>query len=207
MISSDFLRIVKQQNKHKPYLGSYQPSQNMMKYGKSLGMVYGSQGFLTLLSYMTFIFSDSNDPEEFDKVRTVFGYGSLIFRPGFPFKRTGRMGPRALGLQRDFQKAGWVIATGLSFCNVMHFQVICFVGISWPSSNELLHVSLGFFGILWSHWSHNSQILWWQWRKHGWIAIVPEPCTVTTYAHTVHSLHLTIYFSLLTGYAVNNKHA
>jgi len=78
----------------------------MMKYGKSLGMVYGSQGFLTLLSYMTFIFSDSNDPEEFDKVRTVFGYGSLIFRPGFPFKRTGRMGPRALGLQRDFQKAG-----------------------------------------------------------------------------------------------------
>ena len=31
MISIDFLRIVKQQNKHKPYLGSYQPWQNMMK--------------------------------------------------------------------------------------------------------------------------------------------------------------------------------
>ena len=26
-------------------------------------------------------------PEEFSRVRTIFGYGSLIFRPGFPYKR------------------------------------------------------------------------------------------------------------------------
>lgn len=28
-------------------------------------------------------------PEQFAQVRTVFGYGSLIFRPGFQYKRTG----------------------------------------------------------------------------------------------------------------------
>ena len=27
-------------------------------------------------------------PEQFAQVRTVFGYGSLIFRPGFQYKRT-----------------------------------------------------------------------------------------------------------------------
>lgn len=28
-------------------------------------------------------------PEQFAQVRTIFGYGSLIFRPGFQYKRTG----------------------------------------------------------------------------------------------------------------------
>lgn len=30
-------------------------------------------------------------PEQFAQVRTVFGYGSLIFRPGFQYKRTGSL--------------------------------------------------------------------------------------------------------------------
>ncbi|CAL1170663.1 unnamed protein product [Cladocopium goreaui] len=44
------------------------------------------------------------DPEEFDKVRTVFGYGSLIFRPGFPFKRSYPASVRGF-LRRFWQRS------------------------------------------------------------------------------------------------------
>ena len=151
MISIDFLRIVKQQNKHKPYLGSYQPWQNMMKYGRSLGMVHGSQGLLTLLMHDFHIFRQQR-PGGVRQSSHRFRIWITDLPTRLPLQEDWENGAESVGFATRFPES-WVsyrhrLKSLQCYAFPGYLLFWYFFGISWPSSNELLNVSLGFFGIL-----------------------------------------------------------
>ena len=136
---------------NQPYFGMCANNKNPYNW-KSFGMVYDVYGRVSSHSCRTIF---SHDLEEFDKVRTVFGYGSLIFRPGFSFKRTGSMGPRAerRGFARRFQES-WV-----SSRHRLSVAMFCisrlFASLVFRASNEVARKNLNeltpvcFFGFRW----------------------------------------------------------
>ena len=62
-------------------------------------------------------------PEQFAQVRTIFGYGSLIFRPGFQYKRTGSCCLGGFGNPNQLDiLGGWWASFGRAWPQLFFFE-------------------------------------------------------------------------------------